>query len=274
MSLEGRSGLFTWEDESGTEHTLDVDVVSSAVDERTATLTNHAVETGSVITDHVVVMPETISLELVVTQTPVADAPGFARAPVSFETTSQTLSPADVPIQVRKSEFKPGGFLLLSTGGRAAVGALTALAFGAAGGTNKMKGSKIGTKTASGKATVLQIQGSARDRVADVHDQLIRILSGALLVSINFKGRIYEDYLLTRVTLSSNPGEFGMGRFSIDARAFRTVTGVRVELPDPADFRALPKANSGSKQAKTPEPDPTKQKSFAAQAFDAARGKK
>jgi hypothetical protein len=102
-----------------------------------------------------------------------------------------------------------------------------------------------------------------------VHDNLIRILSGALLVTVNFKGRIYADYLLTRVTLTSNPGEFGLGRFSVDARAFRTVTGITVQLPDPADFRALPKSNSGSKPAKPLAAGQLRQlKSFAASLAD------
>lgn len=267
MSLEGTPSLFTWLDESGTEHTLDVDVVSSAIDERTAQLTDHAVETGSVITDHVVIMPESISLELVVSQTPIFEVPGMSRSEITVATTEQSLEAATVPIQVRQSEFRPGGFLLLSTGVRAGVSALASAVLGGAVGTNTAQGSRTTTRSLSARASVLT--GSGADRVADVHDNLIRIMQGALLVTVSFKGRIYEDYLLTRVTLSSNPGEFGMGRFSVDARAFRTVTGTRVQLPDPADFRALPKANSGKKEAKTPDPDPTKLKSFAAMGVDA-----
>lgn len=266
--LEGDSSLFTWLDEAGTEHTLDVDVVSSAVDERTAQLTDHAVETGSVITDHVVILPESISLELVVSQTPIYEVPGMARTDLTVSTTEQGLEAATVPIKVRQSEFQPGGFLLLSTGVRAGVSALASAVLGGATGTNTARGSRTTTRSLSARASVLA--GTAgTDRVADVHDNLIRILQGALLVTVSFKGRLYEDYLLTRVTLSSNPGEFGLGRFSVDARAFRTVTGTRVQLPDPADFRALPKANSGKKEAKTPDPDPTKLKSFAAMGVDA-----
>lgn len=269
-ALEGSGSLFSWLDESGTEHFLDVDVVSSSVDERTAALTEHAVESGSVITDHITILPETLSLELVVSQTPITEVTGMTRATVAFSSTTRALEPADVPIKVQPSAFKPGGFLLLTTGARAAVQTLANAVLGSAPGTNTMRGSKTTSKALSGKVSnVLQSSGDTRDRVADVHDQLIRILSGALLVTVNFKGRIYEEYLLTRVTLSSNPGEFGLGRFSVDARAFRTVTGTTVQLPDPADFRALPKSNSGSKPAKTPDPDPNKLKSFAASGYDA-----
>jgi hypothetical protein len=51
-----------------------------------------------------------------------------------------------------------------------------------------------------------------------------------------------------------------MGRFKVEARAFRAVTGVNVVLPDPADFRALPKLAKGNAPTKTPDPDPTKTK--------------
>lgn len=217
-TLEGTSSLFTWTDESGTEHTLDVDVVSSGVDERMAQLTDHVVETGATITDHVVINPETLSLELVVTQTPVNEVDGFGRS--------------NLELDVRPSQFVPGGYLALSSGLRSAVTGL----FEAAG----------SPPTA---VNTLQSTDGDKDRVSDAHDALIRILQGALLVTVTFKGRIYEEYLLTRVTLTSNPGEFGMGRFSVDARAFRTVTGATAQLPDPADFRALPKAKTGNKPA-------------------------
>ncbi len=237
-ALEGQFGLFTWEDESGTEHVLDVDVVSSAIDERTAELSDHPVETGAVITDHVIINPETISFELVVSQTPVNEAEGFGRR--------------NLPLDVRPSQFVPGGFFAVTQGVRTAVTSLIGAASGAPVAVN-----------------TLQATGGDKDRVSDAHDQLIRILQSALLVTITFKGRIYTDYLLTRVTLTHNPGEFGMGRFGVDARAFRTVTGATVQLPDPADFRALPKTASGNKPTKTPDPDPTQLKSLSAAGFDA-----
>jgi hypothetical protein len=220
MALEGKSlGLFTWLDEAGIEHTLDCDVVSSASDERTALLTDHAVEGGSLITDHVVIMPEALSLELVVSQTPIAEVTGFGRA--------------NLTLDVRPSQFVPGGFLAVSSGVR-----------------NALTGLFSGPVSPPAAVNTLQSTGGVVDRVADVHDHLIRILQGALLVTVSFKGRVYTDYLLTRVTLSSNSGEFGLGRFGVDARAFRTVTGETVQLPDPADFRALPTKKAGNKGKK------------------------
>jgi hypothetical protein len=210
--------------------------VSSGTDERTAEVTEHSVESGAKISDHVVINPETLSLELVVTQTPVTEVSGMGRS--------------NLELNVRPSQFVPGGFLALSSGVRAAVSSLL---------TKEKQPVAVNT---------LQATGGDKDRIADAHDQLIRILSNALPVTVNFKGRIYSDYLLTRVTLTSNPGEFGMGRFTVDAQSIRTVTGEKVQLPDPADFRAQPKKSSGNKAPKEPSPDPTSLKSLAASGLD------
>jgi hypothetical protein len=238
MALEGKSiGLFTWLDEAGVEHTLSADVVSNGVDERTAQLSDHSVETGSVITDHVVILPETLSLELVVSNTPITEVAGFGRS--------------NLALDVRPSQFKPGGFLFVSSGVRSAIAGL------------------VSRPEPPVAVNTLQPTGGTVDRVADVHDQLIRILQGALLVTVSFKGRVYADYLLTRVTLTSNSGEFGLGRFGVDARAFRTVTGETVQLPDPADFRALPSKGAGNKGKKAPSPEPKESiKSLAAGLVD------
>lgn len=235
---EGTPSLFTWEDEAGVEHTLNVDVVSSRVDERTATVVDHPVEAGSVVADNVVINPPTVTFELVVSQTPVDVVEGFGRS--------------NLELDVRASLFVPGGFFAVTQGVRNVVSGLL---------------SEVEGKPTA--VNVLQNTGAPRDRVNDVHDELIRIFEGALLVTVNFKGRIYPDYLLTRITLTDNPGEFGMGRFTVDLRTVTTVTGEVVELPDPADFRVQPKKSKGNKSPKPPDPDPTKLKSLAASLADA-----
>lgn len=257
--------LFSWLDASGSTRTLDVDVVMNANDVREAKLTDHVVETGAVITDHVVIQPEALSLDLVVTQTPISAGAGFGGANIDIATSSQTLSGATHTIKVQPSAFQPGGFLLLSQGLRSAVGSL----MGALGPATTMQGSKVEKSSSSARVSVLQATGGPVDRVADVHDQLIEIMNGALLVTVSFKGRLYIDYLLTKIELQHSSGKAGMGTFKVTARAFRTVTGTSVNLPDPADFRSLPKVNKGNKPAVTPDPDPAKKmKSVLAKTTD------
>jgi hypothetical protein len=252
VSESPTDSLFSWLDAASNLNTLDVDVVRATADKRQAKLTDHVVETGAVVTDHIVIQPEELTLELVVTQTPMGGA-GFSSVRSTIDVAGRKLDSATVDITVRKSQFQPGGFLLLTSGVRAAVGAL----FGGEELPSKFNGSI--TRETSSTVQFTAIQATAPvDRVNDAHETLIDIMNTGLLVTVSFKGRLYVDYLLKEVELTQGPGESGMGRFRVMARAFRTVQATQVSLPDPADFRALPKVQKGNKPATTPDPDPNK----------------
>lgn len=261
------ASLFSWVDSSGTTNVLDVDVVMNVSDKRTAKLTDHVVEDGSVITDHVIIEPESIILELIVTQTPIS-GPDVALAPLSVNTgvTQSALVPKTYPLVIPPNSFVPGGFLLLSQGLRSVVSDL----LGGVAPASQMQGSDFLPSIPS-KGTIQTLQSATpQDRVVAAHDQLIAILDNALPVTISFKGKLYLDYLLTEVELHHQAGKFGAGSFRVSARAFRTVTGTNVNLPDPADFRAKPSVQKGNKPAKTGDPDPNKgpAKTIAAHALD------
>jgi hypothetical protein len=246
--------LFSWLDAAGNTNTLDVDVVMSTEDTRTAQLSDHVVETGSVVTDHIVIRPESLSFELLVTQTPDRGADvAFASLPLEG-LTATGLTSTTIPIKVRKSQFQPGGFLLLSTGLRTVVSGLLGVGDDT---PSNFQGSKVQFGARTAQARTLQATTQV-DRVNRAFDTLVEVMNTGLLVTVSFKGRLYLDYLLTKVTLSQGKGDAGCGRFKVEARAFRTVTGVNVQLPDPADFRALPVQKKGNQPAKTPDPDPTK----------------
>ncbi len=252
MSSEAiADSLFSWLDAAGNTNTLDVDVVMSTGDRRTARLTDHVVETGSVVTDHIVIQPESLSFELLVTQTPMGGE-GFTSQSTTLEVSSRSLVPATLPIQVAKNRFQPGGFLRLTTGLRSVIES----ALGAATTPTQVQGSESVRTTSTVRVSTLQASNPV-DRVNEAFDTLVGILNTGLLVTVSFKGRLYLDYLLTSVELSQGKNEFGCGRFKVDARAFRTVTGTNVALPDPADFRALPSVSKGNTPAKATDPDPT-----------------
>lgn len=265
------SSLISWEDENGTTQTLDVDVVMAATDRRTAKLTDHVVETGATITDHVIIQPEELTLELVVSQTPLKGK-GFARQKTAIEYKGTKLTSKQYPLEIPPSRFQPGGFFLVSAGAQAAIGAIVGLLGGGVGASG-MTGSEVQQTSGSGSIDVLQADQPV-DRVSEAHDRLIEIMNGALPVTISFKGRLYNQYLLTEVELTQAAGSFGAGKFKVQARAFRTVTGTTVELPDPSDFRALANKAKGNKPAKGGTPDPLKgMKSFAAKGADSNVGK-
>jgi hypothetical protein len=252
LDVASTDSLFSWEDESGTTQTLDVDVVMAAADKRTAKVTDHVVETGVVISDHVVIQPESLSMELLVTQTPFTGT----QVSIGIDAPSSKLVSKNYPLDVRPSEFVPGGFFLLTQGVQAVVASVANALLGAAGAGTQMKGSE--RQETSAKLTAQVIQGDNADRVADVHDKLIEILNGAMPVTVSFKGRLYVDYLLEEVELTHAAGKFGAGTFKVKARALNTVDAATAALPDPADFRAKAAVPKGNKPSTTPDPDPKK----------------
>ncbi len=245
--------LFSWLDAASNLHTLDVDVVKSTTDNREAKLSDHVVETGSVVTDHIVIQPEQVSFELVVTQSPMI-APGFAVASAPINVAGRELVPTPHAISVRQSQFKPGGFLFLTRGLTSAVASLFG---GSEENPSTVQGSATRATASSLQVNVIQA-ATPVDRVNEAHDTLIEIMNTGLLVTVAFKGRLYVDYLITGVELSQGPGEAGMGRFKVKVRAFHVVSAVNVKLPDPADFRAKPQEKKGNKATTTPDPDPAK----------------
>lgn len=253
FSTATADNLFSWVDAAGNTNVLNVDIVMTTEDERVAKLTDHVVETGAVVTDHIVIQPESLALELLVTQTPMG-GPGMTMQPLALEVGVADRQTDTHRIEVRQSQFQPGGFLLVSSGLQSVTNFLLRRETVT---PQEFVGSNVVEKFSSLQARTLQSLAPA-DRVNQAFDTLIGIMNSGLLVTVSFKGRLYVDYLLTSVGLSQGKGEAGCGRFRVRARAFRTVTGQDVQLPDPADFRSLPKQTKGNQPGKTPDPDPTK----------------
>lgn len=216
---EGRPDFLVWEDENGEKHAVNVDLVKSHDDDRTATVTSHPVERGAQIADHVIHDPDKLTLEIAQTQTPLPSSAEPDAAWVQPDGFSNKLTTLDV----RASLFKPGGLLAVSQ----AVGGLISSILGAA----------------TSDATTVSVWQSdePRDRIGELHDQLIDIKQNSRFCTVTFRGRVYPSYLVTKVNWSSQPGEVGIGRFKLDLQSVRLVTNATAELPDPASLRLKPK---------------------------------
>lgn len=222
---EGSGNLIQWIDNAGTTHGLDVDLVLSAKDSRSAKKTEHPVENGANVADHIVFSADKFKLEILQTQTPITEVKGFSQ---------QNLT-----IEFPKSPVR----------------GLVALAVQAVG--NLVSGSSVfggGADTDTIDLQTLQAQAPV-DRVADLHDQLIEIYQNAYPVTVTFKGRVYPQFLILNIELSHNKGEFGLGRFSCDVEKFQTVSTATATLPDPKDLRAKAKKSQGKKGTTEAKPD-------------------
>lgn len=217
---EGTPNFLVWEDDNGDLHAVDVDMVKSHEDDRTATVTSHPVEKGSPIGDHVIHDPDKLTVEIAQTQSPFP-SPALPDAvwskPAGFSNQTTTLD-------VRPSLFQPGGLLAVSQ----AVGGVLASILGTA------------VESLPVKVTTWQAETPV-DRVGALHDQLVAIKTGARFCTVTFKGRVYPQFICTRVNWKTQPGEVGLGRFSLEFQSVRLVTNATTELPDPASLRLIPK---------------------------------
>jgi len=211
--------IFTWTDKSGLPHAVFADAVLNFADDRSSEATEHPIEQGSDITDHVRIHPTRVTLELAHSNTPVEAVAGFMR------------KPAD--LRARKSLFKPTGLFLIHS----AVGNAIASALGGAG--------------AGAIKPYLMSAFAPNDRVLELHDALIQAWNTAALCKFTHKGRVYKDFLLTSVKLSW--GKSDMAKFSLEAQEIHTVKTAITSLPSPTDLTAKPPVKLGPKPKTTPE---------------------
>lgn len=209
-------------------------------------LTQYAVEDGSLISDHVIRQPRSMSLTLVQTETPISEVQGFAMALQTLGYETRALGQQTQTLQIPKSEFRPAPLLAL---GEAARGLL----FGKP--SNELRVTGL---DASGPLVRRELKvhvlspGAPRDRVNEFYSQLLSLLETATPVIVTLKGASYIDLVLTSVTRTDAAGQFGKGSFAVELRQIATVETKTVELP-PVPASKKPK-QLGAKPAKEATP--------------------
>jgi hypothetical protein len=203
---------------------LTADVVTRVATEASVQVTEHPVETGSVIADHVIRAPETVSFD-------------FAQSRTTLRESEMVWKQTE--IKVRKSLFRPSGLLAVSTIAGAAVSAgLSALGLG------DSDAPKIWSLTA---------KDPDKDRIEAVRKELLGLLNGATECTFIWQGMVLQGYLLTSVTSSTQSGSGGLVRFTVEGRQVQTVATAALSLsalaglPIPSILTALPLLNRGKK---------------------------
>lgn len=241
MGSFGHKDIIVWSDDFGNQHKISLDAITAFEDGRDNEPTRHAIEDGTDITDHVILMPESVSFEIAQSNTPI-------------EPDGENFEKHNLTLEIRPSQFQPGGFLLVTT----AVGsAITSLIGG-------------GDDQASA-IQVVQSNGASVDRINNLWDALILLRQERRTFTMTYDGKVYPGYLLTSIKKTKSAGEGGLARFQVSAINLATVQTGTAELPDPLDLRAKNKKKRGSKSAKEVESEITK-KSLLASAVDFAGG--
>lgn len=218
------------------------DVVESEFHESVSEVTDHPVEVGVNVSDHVRPLPDRFSMTGFITNTPIVVNPFTQRGEL-------TSIPLEVPTWTPPLEPTPGSLF------RNAIGAIDGLLFGAP----------------ERVATVLTFPGIF-NAVWETYELLRELQSNAVLMSIVTPIRLYENMLLERVGAPREAGNAGVS-FGLEVRSLRIVASGQVEAaPVPADNvpGGVPLDNKGGQGATTPG-DGEDPKSTGSIAFEKAK---
>ncbi len=186
------------------------DVVLSENHDYSSETTDFAVEKGSNISDHVRDNPDKISLEVIVSNEPLADySAKFGNT--TIKTTQLGAFVGSLPIQV---EYFTPDVTNLGTAIRA-LGSLISPA----------------EPPPSSLAGVVQFSTAQFDIPATTLDTLLRLKSAATLVQLVTQKRLYDNVIISNVTMSRDANTGTAGRFKIDFKTLRIVNSVIVTAP-------------------------------------------
>lgn len=238
------------------------DAVSDASIETTLDFTEHPIDDGSTISDHAVRKPETISLTLTHTQTPLRKIEGFAPANVALQVKAVTYGKQQTKLDIPSKGIAPNVAGLISAGLSALKGAVPP----------SIQGLKIAPDGSRNfGVTVLQANAGV-DRIGEFYNTLLKVQLAVERVTLTFKGRDFADYVITTVRKSDKPGAVGKSTFDVSLKKVRTVATKQVELP--AVPRAKKKKDIGVQYGPPPPPvsEEKARKAIAVQIVEIAKG--
>jgi len=208
--------------DDGSERVVTFDVIEDENHETASEITEHPVEVGVDVTDHVRPLPDRITLVGYVSNQPIAPNPFTQRGELrSFKL---EIPEWEVPL-----EGTPGSLY------RNAVSAVEGAIFGAPERT----------------AQVL-VFPEVFDAPRETHEILLELQKNAVLLQVLTTLRWYEDMILERVSAPRRAGDSGVA-FAMDLRQLRVVESGQVASPPvPEEPRGGKLAKLGTQGAKPP----------------------
>ncbi len=223
---------------------LVADLLSEATIVDSSELTQYCIEDGSIISDHVIRQPRTLSLRLVQTETPIVETTGFALALQALSYEARPSGTQTVTVPIRQSEFRPAPLMALS-------GAIRSLLFGGPPKEITITGLQSDKPLTARELKVHVLSaGAPLDRVNDFHDQLLSLLETATPVIVTIKGYSYIDLVLTSVTRTDAGGQAGKASFGVELKQIATVETKTVDLP-PVPKSKAPKQRGAAPATET-----------------------
>jgi hypothetical protein len=242
------STLIYWQDDAtGQTETVQFDAVTALAPEDPATITDHPVERGANVVDHIRDEPERLTIEAKISMMPnVALDTDAGFAPLDIQVFSAPAGATkQLTLEVPSPPIQPDANGLLTAGIAAAGNAL----FG--GPTATVNQPRQGTALTV-QATAFQ-QRSPRNRVRDVYEKLLDVKSKHLLLSVQTRDRDYFDMAIERLAAPRSVDEGSATKFTIDLKRIKVAASETVQAPKPAEARGNTTKNKGSQAPKEVE---------------------
>lgn len=201
------------------------DSVPNQEAEATVLVTDFPVESGAVVSDHVLKNPDTFRLEGVVTNTPhVArvDLASGDRLTVNGQVSSVRLR-LPAPFRVPESFFIPTPGFITRSGVALTEGRLN---------------------PPNLRASVLTF--TPFDAVSQAWDKLYQWQANATLLDVQSRYQEIEGVIIERLSQPRNSQDGSSGTFLIECRQIRTVISALVDAPKPVERRGQGKQNKGN----------------------------
>jgi hypothetical protein len=233
--------IITWLDDAGATESARFDVLMNESHEATSVVTEHPVEEGQSVVDHVRPEPDRLSLTGYVSAKPLFRNPG-AEDFMAFEQIELDLPEKDSPF---------------------ARGQLTR------GITSAIENAIDPLPT---KATVIAYT-DLPPRPREMYERLRDARDNVRIVRIETPIREYENMVIERLAAPRSADDGTGATFQIDLKNIRRVTSRTVQAPVPAEPRGQLTQSQGSKSAEAAKNDEEKEEklqSIMARAFDGA----
>lgn len=236
MSVQ--SAYLMWADPSKQTRRLYFDAVMTEQHEFTAEITEHAVEKGANITDHVRKNLDRLVLEVLVTNTPIVPTD-----PNNIRGGRMTALDIFVPVPDQS-------LLSLNTLQNKAVAAI---------------GGLLGLNKSPPKSAVVWNYPNQFDAIAEALATLQQLQDEATLLEVITPKLDYANMVITDIGMTRDKSSFSTQRFTITLRRLNIVEVQLVSAPVPTENRGVGPKPKGVKEGEPPEEG--KQKSVAAWAL-------
>lgn len=243
MAGKNNGCYLTWTTKAGENKFLRFDLVLSETHKLTATATEHPVEKGANVTDHIRSELDAIDLSVFVTNTPIHNE-NLLKV---FGDTRGSVQSSSLEVELYEAPLEPTPGSLFNAVG----GALSTL----------LEGKKEYNSLTLKFPTEF-------NSVSETLKILREVKETGQLVNIITPMWDYSNMALLSIDLPRTPGDGDAGKFSLSFKALRIVSTKQVANPIPTEPRGK---QAVSKGAKGPNPA-TKTKSVAKAAIDAVVG--